>query len=175
MLPSDLFIAGIIIGAILLYNIIKLVQSHAARHRVLKAGRAEAAARKFLESQGYIIMAVQERVPILTKINGKPHKSHIQADLIVKKNKKVYVVDVKTGEVAQRPASPDNRRQLLEYFLVYRPDGVLVLDMDSQKIYQMEFEIRFPSAKGLNPVPYMISFCAGVLVTLILVKGGTFS
>jgi len=175
LLPSDLLIVGIIIGAILLYNIIRIGQSYAARRRVLKAGKAEAAARKFLESEGYTVLAVQERVPIVTKINGKPHKSHIQADLIVQKRKKVYVVDVKTGEVAQKPAAPENRRQLLEYFLVYRPDGVLVLDMDHHKIYHMEFEIKFPSPKGLNPVPYIISFCAGVLVTLILIKGGTFS
>ncbi|SHE62870.1 Predicted endonuclease [Desulforamulus putei DSM 12395] len=175
MLPGDLLIVGIIIGAILIYNMIKMGQSYAARRRVLKAGKAEAAARRFLESEGYTILAVQERVPIVTKINGKPHKSHIQADLIVQKGNKVFVVDVKTGEVAQKPAAPENRRQLLEYFLVYRPDGVLVLDMDNQKIYRMEFQIKFPSSRGLNPLPYILSFCAGIIVTLLLIKGGTFS
>ena len=176
MLPSDLLLIGILIGAVLIYNIIKFGQSHLARRRVLRAGKAEAAARRFLEAQGYSILAVQERVPIVTKVNGKPHKSHIQADLIVQKGKQLFVVDVKTGEVAQRPASPDNRRQLLEYYLVYRTDGVLILDMDSEKLYTLEFDIKFPSAKGFNPLPYLFCFLAGAIMTFILLyKGGTIS
>lgn len=175
MLPSDLLVLGIIIGAFLIYNILKRGQSFLARRRVIKAGRAEAAARKVLESEGYTILAVQERVPVVTKINGKPHKSHIQADLIVQKGKATYVVDVKTGEVAKKPASPDNRRQLLEYFLVYQPDGVIVLDMNEQKLYHLEFEIDFPSPKNRNLVPYLISFCAGAVLTFMILKGGTFS
>lgn len=175
MLPSDFLLVGIIIGAILIYNILRIGQSYAVRRRVLKAGRAEAAARKFLESEGYTILAVQERVPIVTKVNGKPHKSHIQADLIVQKGKDIFVVDVKTGDVAKKPASPDNRRQLLEYYLVYRPDGVLVLDMDEKNLYRLEFDIRFPTPKKSNLVPYLISFCAGAMIAFILIKGGTFS
>ncbi len=178
MLPSDLLLIGILIGAFLIYNIIKFGQSYRARRRVLKAGKAEVAARRFLEAQGYQILAVQERVPIVTKVNGKPHKSHIQADLIVQKGKLVFVVDVKTGAVAERPASPDNRRQLLEYYLVYRPDGVLILDMDHEKLYAIDFDIKFPSGKGPKtfPIPYLICFCAGVIITFILLyKGGTIS
>ena len=175
MLPSDLLVVGIIIGAVLLYNILRFGQSYFAKRRVLKAGRAEIAARKFLESEGYTILAVQERVPIVTKVNGKPHKSHIQADLIVQKGKEIFVVDVKTGEVAKKPASPDNRRQLLEYFLVYRPDGVLVLDMDQQKLYRLEFDIKFPTPKKLDLVPYLITFCAGAILAFIIIKGGTMS
>lgn len=175
LFPSDLLIVGIIIGAFLIYNIIKYSRTFTARRRVIKAGRAEIAARKILESEGYTILAVQERVPVVTKINGKPHKSHIQADLIAQKGKEIFVVDVKTGEAAQKPASPDIRRQLLEYYLVYRPDGVLVLDMESQQIYRMEFEIKFPSPKGMNLVPYLVSFAAGAILVFILFKGGTFS
>ncbi|RYD04433.1 hypothetical protein N752_13750 [Desulforamulus aquiferis] len=160
MLPIDILIIGIIIGAFLLYNSIKMWRSHSARRRVLKAGKAEAAARKFLESEGYSVLAVQERVPIITKVNGKANRSHIQADLIVQKGKEVFVVDVKTGDVAQRPASPENRRQLLEYYLVYRTDGVLVLDMDSKKLYRMEFDIDYPSTHVTSLIPCLLSFCA---------------
>lgn len=175
MLASDLLIVGIIIGAILIYNILRIGHSYAVKRRVLKAGRAEAAARKYLESEGYTILAVQERVPIVTKVNGKPHKSYIQADLIAQKGKEIFVVDVKTGDVAKKPASPDNRRQLLEYYLVYQPDGVIVLDMDEQKLYRLEFDIKFPTPKRFNLVPYLISFCAGAIIAVILIKGGTFS
>ncbi|GAB6182125.1 hypothetical protein JCM14036_34440 [Desulfotomaculum defluvii] len=175
MLPGDFLIIGVILGAIIIYNFLKQGQSYIARRRVLKAGKAEIAARKYLESEGYTVLAVQERVPVVTKVNGKPYKSHIKADLIVQKGKQIFVVDVKTGETAQKPVSPDIRRQLLEYFLVYRPDGVLVLDMDNQKLYRLEFEIDFPSPKGFNPVPYIISFCMGIVFTYILLKGGTIS
>ncbi|ABO49615.1 hypothetical protein Dred_1080 [Desulforamulus reducens MI-1] len=173
MLPGDLLIIGIILGVLISYYLFKKGQSYLAKKRVLKAGRAEIAARRFLESEGYTVLAVQERVPIITKVNGKPHKSHIKADLIVQKGKEIFVVDVKTGEVAQKPASPDNRRQLLEYFLVYRPNGVLVLDMDNKKLYRLEFEIDFPSPKGMNIIPYILSFCAGALLTYLLFKGGS--
>lgn len=174
MLPIDIFLVGIIIGALLFCKGYKIWHSYSVSRRVLNAGKAEAAARKFLEAEGYTILAVQERVPIITKVNGKANKSHIQADLIVQKGKETFVVDVKTGEVAQRPASPENRRQLLEYFLVYRTDGVIILDMDSRKLYKMEFEIKYPSP-GTKPLPYFICFCAGIIVALILFKGGYLS
>lgn len=175
MLPSDLFILGILIGALLLYNMIKMLHSFAARRRVLKAGKAELAARKFLEEEGYRVLAVQERVPVVTKMNGKPHKSHIQADLIVQKGKEIFVVDVKTGQVAQQPNSPEIRRQLLEYFLIYRTDGVLVLDMGNKKLYRMEFQIKYPSPQGMKVAPYFACFLAGVILALILFKGGYLS
>ncbi|MEG6522596.1 hypothetical protein V6C11_11605 [Desulfotomaculum sp. 1211_IL3151] len=175
MLPSDFLIIGVIIGAVIIYNFLKRGQSYIARRRVLKAGRAESAARKYLEAEGYTVLAVQERVPVVTKVNGKPHQSYIKADLIVQKGKQIFVVDVKTGETAQRPVSPEIRRQLLEYFLIYRPDGVLVLDMDNKKLYRLEFEIDFPSPKGIKPMPYLLTFCAGILLTYILLKGGNIS
>ncbi|AEG61277.1 hypothetical protein [Desulforamulus ruminis] len=172
MFPGDLFVLGILIGGFLLYNMIKLFQSAASRRRVLKAGKAELAARKFLSSEGYKILSVQERVPVVTKINGKSHKSHIQADLIVQKGKEVFVVDVKTGQVAQQPNSPEIRRQLLEYYLVYQTDGVLVLDMDQKKLYRMEFQVAHPSPKSVKFVPYFASFLAGVIFVLMMFKGG---
>ncbi|AEF94936.1 hypothetical protein Desca_2097 [Desulfotomaculum nigrificans CO-1-SRB] len=175
MRSTDLLILGVIIGAFLLYNISKLWRSWATSRRVVKAGKAEAAARKFLESEGYTVLAVQERVPVVTKINGKPHKSHIQADLLVQKGKEIFVVDVKTGETALKPSAPDIRRQLLEYFLVYQTDGVIVLDMDNKKLYRMEFEIKFPSSKGKKLAPYLVTFCAGAVFAWIIFKGGFLS
>lgn len=171
MLPSDFLVIGIIFGAVLLFYLNKILRSRRARQRVLKAGKAELAARKYLEGEGYTILSVQERVPIVTKINGKATSSHIQADLIVQKGKQVFVVDVKTGGGAQKPSSPDNRRQLLEYYLVYRTDGVLVLDMDNKKLYRMEFDINYPAAEGTRLLPYLLTFFAGFLVALILLKG----
>ncbi|AQS58516.1 hypothetical protein [Desulforamulus ferrireducens] len=176
MLPGDFLILGLIIGAVFIYYITKFWQSQRARKRVLRAGKAESAARKFLETRGYSILAVQERVPIVTKVNGKPHKSHIKADLIVQKGKQVFVVDVKTGDVALKPASPDNRRQLLEYYLVYRTDGVLILDMDNERLYTLEFDIKFPTTRGFAPLPYLLCFLAGAIVVFILFyKGGAIS
>ncbi|GAB6156909.1 hypothetical protein JCM39194_01090 [Desulfotomaculum varum] len=174
-MPVDFLIVGLITGALIIYNLSKWWQSFRARRRVRQAGKAEAAAGRLLESEGYRILAVQERVPIVTKINGKPQKSHIQADFIVQKGKRIFVVDVKTGEVAQKPAAPENRRQLLEYFLVYRPHGVLVLDMDKRKLYHLEFEIKFPSLRVVRPVPCILSFCAGILAALLIIKGGKLS
>lgn len=176
MRPTDLFIVGLIVGLILFYNVHKYWQSRKIKARLHKASRGEKVARELLIRQGYQILTIQERVPVVTKVNGRLYKNHIKADFIVEKNRRRYVVDVKTGEAALQPTSPDNRRQLLEYFLVYRTDGVILLDMENERLYQMEFQLKYPTGvRKINYLGYLSAFLAGaavILVVLVIVKWG---
>jgi hypothetical protein len=72
-------------------------------------------------------------------MDGEEFESFIIADYIVRKGSKTYVVEVKSQEIASRIYEPSVRRQLLEYFLTFKPDGVLLVDMSGKKIHRVEF------------------------------------
>ena len=171
MKPIDLLVLGIIFGALFVYYLTKLWYSYKIKQRLKVAKRAEKDAKKFLEQQGYTIIATQLRIPIITKIDGRNYKNHIKADFIVKKERRKYVVEVKTGEQVERPTSADIRRQLLEYYLIYRTDGVLLLDMTNKKLYNIDFQLKPPSYinKYLTHVAAMM---IGAIIMLLLAKGG---
>ncbi|MBO8137283.1 MAG: hypothetical protein H0Z40_04005 [Desulfotomaculum sp.] len=171
MKSSDLFILGIVFGGLLVYYLIRLLQSFKLKHRYKKSKKAEAAAQKYLEQQGYSIIAQQKRVPIITKIDSKSFKNHVKADFIVKKDGLKYVVEVKTGKQVEKPTSAGIRRQLLEYYLIYRTNGVLLLDMENKRIHAVEFEIEMPW-QIKNIFSHLAALAAGALLGLLLVKGG---
>ena len=74
-------------------------------------------------------------------IDDKPHRVTVKADMIVKKGSKTYVAEVKTGEKVTSPKYTDTRRQLLEYYMVYRPNGLILVDMERQKLRTVEYSI----------------------------------
>ncbi len=174
MKPSDLLILGVVIGALFVYYLIRLFNSYKLQRQSKNAKKAERLARELLIRQGYTIVAMQKRVPIITKIDGRSYKNHVQADFIVKKNGLKYVADVKTGKQLARPTSADIRRQLLEYYLIYRVNGVLLVDMENETIHNVEFEAKLPFYRSINFFAYLLVFLCGGLVTLLLVKGGSF-
>ncbi len=96
---------------------------------------AEEDAERLLASKGFKIIDRQRRADILTYVDGKPNLGFVQADFIVQKNNRTYVAEVKTGDIGE----PYIRRQLLEYDFVYKPDGVLLVDMNEGKIHMVEF------------------------------------
>jgi len=139
--PIDFFILGAILGLYLFYKISRYYQ-HKKRQLILyKAKRAENSAVKILQSAGYKIVDVQKRVKVKTKIDGKDYYNTIIADMIVKKGGKNFLVEIKTGKQTERPVAPQIRRQLLEYFLVFKPDGIILLDMEVGKLHYVSFDL----------------------------------
>ncbi|MFZ5943406.1 MAG: hypothetical protein ACOYVD_04810 [Bacillota bacterium] len=135
---SDILILGIIIGSFLFYFINKKINVWRSRQKYLTAKKAEKDAISFLLKQGYDIIDVQQKQPLEIFIDGKSYQTHVQVDFIVKKNGKRYVVEVKTGQKT-RATTALVRRQLLEYYLVFNPDGILLLDMDKGTLKRIEF------------------------------------
>ncbi|MEG6615912.1 hypothetical protein V6C27_05650 [Peptococcaceae bacterium 1198_IL3148] len=171
MKPADLLILGIVFGALFIYYLIKLIHTYKLKRQAKTSKRAERVAQKYLEQQGYTILSIQQRVPIITKVDGRSYQNHVKADFIVKKGEQKYVADVKTGAQVQRPTSADIRRQLLEYYLIYQTDGVLLVDMENKKIHTIEFQLKLPDSRK-KLLSYLIAMAFGALLVLILVKGG---
>jgi len=174
MKDTDLLILGIILGLITFYYLRKAWFRLRLNRKMGRARRAETAAVKVLKREGYRIIDMQKRVPIVTLVDGCPHDNWVQADFIVEKGGRRYVVEVKTGEQAPKVTSSATRRQLLEYFLIYRPDGILLLDMEYGKLREVNFQVKLPILEKIS-LPfshYLISFCFGVVVVLLLVRGG---
>lgn len=139
MYLSDILILGIILGGFLFYNISKAWQSIRIKRMLANAKKAEKDAIYLLKQHGYEIIGIQVKKNIVTYINGRANPGYVKVDFIVKKNRKKYIVEVKTGQQTRATQSLV-RRQLLEYFLVFNPYGVLLLDMERKKIQTIEFE-----------------------------------
>lgn len=111
----------------------------ANRGRHNRAQRAEGDAERFLAQQGYAILDRQLTQTWQLRIDDAWHPVSCRADLLLRRRGRLYVADVKTGGKAPNPRSPATRRQLLEYFLVFDVDGVLLVDMEQRRIRTVDF------------------------------------
>lgn len=111
----------------------------ANRARGRKARRAENAAERWLESRGYKVLDRQLTGRWDLEINGEVREVTCRADLLLRYRGCLYVADVKTGRDAPNPQLPATRRQLLEYLLAFDADGVLIVDMNRKRIYEVSF------------------------------------
>lgn len=99
---------------------------------------AEARASGLLRKYGYRVTATQCEVCYRVLVDGQPMSVHIRADFLVKKANETFVAEVKAGEESAK-LTRSTRRQLLEYTKAYRIDGVLLVDMHSQRVRKVEF------------------------------------
>ncbi len=113
--------------------------ARAIRRRARRAARGEDRAERLLARAGYSIEARQvvRRWPMV--VDGDAVEATLRADLIVRRRRRRYVAEVKTGSVATNPTDPATRRQLLEYRLAFDVDGVLLIDMERRRILPIEF------------------------------------
>lgn len=138
---SDILILGILLGSFLFYFLNKQIKKFKIKKMLSKARKGEKNAISFLNKAGYDILEIQKKQPISIYIDGKPHSSYVQADYLVKKAGRKYVVEVKTG-IKTRATNAIVRRQLLEYYLVFNPHGILLLDMENETLKKIEFKIH---------------------------------
>ncbi len=117
--------------------------SRRARARSLRAGIGENEAETLLIEDGYLILERQVRCLWWIDIDGEEEGVELRADLLVEKNGRRFVAEVKTGTHAPDPAFASTRRQLLEYRLAFDPYGILLVDMEREEI----MEVSFPRAQ----------------------------
>ncbi len=127
---------------------------------------AEKNAAKFLRRHGYKILAAQLQETITVYVNGEPQESNVRADFLARKNWKTYIVEVKSGQQGTvRQAA--TRRQLLEYKLVYEPDGIILLDMEHHNLQEINF--AYDARRRGEWLRYgIISILTGILVCVVL-------
>ena len=149
------------IGGMMLYHIVVINYKNHRVKQTFKHGRiAENAAVKFLRSRGYKVLASQLREDVVIYVDGEAEKSIVRADYLVRRRWKLYVVEVKSGQQGNAKL-PAIRRQLLEYYLVYQPDGILLLDMEHKNLQ----EIRFAYA---NDRKHKARHSAAAMVKLVI-------
>jgi hypothetical protein len=114
--------------------------SRASRTRNAVAQAGEADAIELLDELGFEVLDRQATSEWSVWIDGEEVELRSRADLLVGRRGLRYVAEVKTGAVAPDPAHPATRRQLLEYWLAFPVDGVLLVDMADRRVR----EVRFP-------------------------------
>jgi hypothetical protein len=165
---------GIAAGWVSLYLVGRWWRGLWLRRQMGDARIAEEEAGQLLEAKGFKVIGRQKRAEVITYVDGKPHIGYVQADFIATRRDKVYVAEVKTGSYAPDITEPSTRRQLLEYDFVYKPDGILLVDMTERRIHLIEFGLpeRQRTEKFALVVAglMIISILAGLLFLFIQVK-----
>jgi hypothetical protein len=110
-----------------------------ARRRARVAVRGEVAAEALLARAGFKVRERQVALVFPIVCDGEPLPIALRADLLVERAGRRYVAEVKTGEAAPSLATAATRRQLLEYLIAYRVDGVLLVDAERGSVHEVEF------------------------------------
>ncbi len=82
---------------------------------------------------------------------------------MARKNGRTYVVEVKSGS-QNKITNRETRRQLLEYFLAYRPYGIILFDMETKKFSEIKFLLPYFRSRLMENT---IFFLLGALLTLL--------
>ncbi|MDD4569946.1 MAG: hypothetical protein PHE70_07485 [Tepidanaerobacteraceae bacterium] len=164
---------GIIVGVFVAVNVSKYLKLRTLKRRIRKAKKGEYRAIEFIKKQGFQVVDIQKEESYTLFIDDKPYEVTVKADMIVRKGSKTYVAEVKTGEKVTSPKYKDTRRQLLEYYLVYQPNGLLLIDMEEQKIRTVVYSIlKYDKAIYINRLTWSaIIFVAGLIIGF-LTRGG---
>lgn len=136
-----LLIAGLAALAALMWWRASSRAGQASRARNQRAQSGEAAAEGLLESLGYEILERQLCGEWEMEVDGEPVRAGVRADLLVQRDGLVFVAEVKTGSLAPQPSYAPTRRQLLEYWFVFGPDGMLLVDMESMVVREVRFDL----------------------------------
>jgi len=156
-----------ILGALLEHGITTLWRNAKLRRRMKKGALAEKQAIRFLQKRGYRILDAQLQKTFTVEVNGEKQKMVVQADYLVRKKGKIYVVEVKSGKQGD-VALTHVRRQLLEYSMVYQPDGLILLDMAHHHLQEIRF--HYPVSRGVRRIlRSLFIFLVGLLLAWIII------
>ncbi len=140
------------------------------RRRRGRAGERKAPA--VLRAAGYRLLEQQAERALELAVDGEVRPYTVRADGIAERDGQRFVVEVKTGKKAPDPRHSATRRQLLEYRLVYDVDGVLLVDMEAERVHRITWpELTLPGRRrlGCNGLAGLgVGLVVGLSVGLIL-------
>jgi Holliday junction resolvase-like predicted endonuclease len=138
-LGYSLGVLGLGLFAWLVLALRKALEIRRIRQRFQKGRAGQKAAQKVLERQGFEIISHEHRLCSVVEIDGEPFPYDARIDFIVRKGRKLFGVEVKTGDKATNPLYRPTRRQLLEYSRLLPFDGLFLLDMDTERLLRVGF------------------------------------
>jgi len=106
--------------------------------RMGTASEGEVDAERWLEARGYVIVERQAQRRCTMHINGRVAEFDVRADLLVRRDDELLLVEVKTGEAAD-PRFPPTRRQLREYCAIFGVDRIFLFDATSMRLHEVQF------------------------------------
>ncbi len=136
------YIVIILLAAIIVIYMIKQKIKKVIRNRKFKKGfLGEIKAGKYLKKKGYDILEYQKELKYIYYVDQEEVEVRVRPDYIVKKGGKTYIAEVKTGINAPNiKKNKDTRRQIMEYSISFRYNGVLLVDIDNEKILKIQFK-----------------------------------
>lgn len=137
----------------------RLGRRRSARRRSRRAVRGEAEAKSMVERHGYKIVEEQAERTWTIHVDGEPLQINLRADLVLTRDGRRFVADVKTGKGAPRISTASTRRQLIEYAFAYPVDGVLLVDMENRTLHSVDF----------GPVKHVVRRPIGQLIAAFLI------
>ncbi len=143
--PTLAFVAAVLGAALVLVWLVARVRRALAglraRRRGRRAVRGELEAERLLARAGFQVRERQVPLVFPIRCDGDELPIELRADILAVRGGRRYVVEVKTGESAPRLDTAGTRRQLLEYLVAYRADGVLLVDADRGAVHEVEFPL----------------------------------
>ncbi len=128
-------LTGLLVG---LFLARRRVRRRAARSRAMgRTGHRKAL--KLLRRSGYRVLDTEVTKSGSILVDGEERTFSIRADALVRRRFRRYVAEFKGGAAAASPANRETRRQLLEYALVFRTRGILLVDAEAGRIHLVEF------------------------------------
>jgi hypothetical protein len=112
-----------------------------ARRRSERFLRGEWEAERLLEKLGFEVVARQVGIEWAIACDGEEHPVELRADLVVERDGRRYVAEVKTGLSAPLLTNAATRRQLLEYCVAYEVDSVLLVDVEADRVREVTFPL----------------------------------
>lgn len=109
------------------------------RRRFKRAAKAERDAITLATRAGYRVLRTQVEGKVRVEIDDELHEVKVRADMLLQRDGRRYIAEVKSGRVASDALSANTRRQLLEYAFAFEAQGVLFFDMERRRIQRVQF------------------------------------
>jgi Holliday junction resolvase-like predicted endonuclease len=168
-------VLGLALGAWLALALRRTRETLRARAHNARGRRAENAATKLLEANGYRIVGRQDRKTYVVRQGETDQNVELIIDFVVEKAGERFAAEVKSGGAAAGIERADTRRQLLEYQLVLGSKRVLLVDPERSLITTLAFPIPRPQtgpaskAKSRSLTSALASLVVVVVILVVVV------
>lgn len=140
------------------------------RNQLKRGIKKEEEGRKVLIEQGYKIISKNQKHSYYIQQDNSKIKITIETDYIVYKNKRKLIVEVKTGIDSPKITNRNTRRQILEYYSFIENDGILLLNMETKKISEINFPTNIIAKHSSKLITWAITelIIIGLLIYYII-------
>lgn len=145
MIDSKVYVVSLVLAVFLSVAFVLWLQSRwqtaVLKRRFRRAVDAEAKAPRLLERLGYEVLGAQIEGGYELLVDGQPVHVPLRADYLVQRTGLTFVAEVKSGNLAPKLTTASTRRQLLEYLIAFRVDGVLLVDSEAKRVQSVVYPI----------------------------------